>query len=271
MQNTVTGTIKKMVAHAECNDTAVYSLPIADKLIPMNALIGKQVTLTCIGTLNCVHCDASTHTLHKQGYCKTCADTLQEVADCNLKPERCRHETGSCANPHFIYLSHTGSAKVGITRNVDTVVSSRWIDQGATTAVPIIKTKNRNIAGIIEVFMKDYISDRTNWRKMLADVPFSPDIEEERISLKGVVQRYIDKLNARFGSEVAQWLEDADIVGIKYPVNAYPEKVKAIAFNIGQEMTLTLEGIKGQYLIFSDVVMNVRKFAGYNFTLSYEE
>ena len=111
--------------------------------------------------------------------------------------------------------------------------------------------------------MKDYISDRTNWRKMLADVPFSREIEEERIYLKGIVQRYIDKLNARFESEVAQWINDADVVGIKYPVNAYPEKVKAIAFDVGQEMTLTLEGIKGQYLILDTGVINIRKFTGY--------
>ena len=39
--------------------------------------------------------------------------------------------------PHTVYLAYTGDVKVGVTRN--TQIPTRWIDQGATFALPIAK------------------------------------------------------------------------------------------------------------------------------------
>ena len=69
--------------------------------------------------------------------------------------------------PHIVYLSNTGSVKVGITRKSQ--IPIRWIDQGAHEAIEIIETPNRYLAGKAEVAIKKYLSDKTNWRKMLAN------------------------------------------------------------------------------------------------------
>ena len=58
--------------------------------------------------------------------------------------------------------------------------------------------------------------------------------------------------------------EDNDITTINYPAIAYPTKVKSLSFDKIEEVTGTLMGIKGQYLIFDGGrVMNIRKHAGY--------
>ena len=69
--------------------------------------------------------------------------------------------------PHIVYLAYTGDVKVGVTRA--TQVPTRWIDQGATFALPIARTENRYEAGMIEVELKKHLADKTNWRKMLQD------------------------------------------------------------------------------------------------------
>ena len=65
---------------------------------------------------------------------------------CILKPELCHYKNGTCREPawgeehclkpHYIYLANSSGLKVGITRKVN--VPYRWIDQGATEALPII-------------------------------------------------------------------------------------------------------------------------------------
>lgn len=54
--------------------------------------------------------------------------------------------------PHIVYLAYTGDVKVGVTR--ESQIPTRWIDQGATFALPIAKTNNRYEAGMIEVELK---------------------------------------------------------------------------------------------------------------------
>ena len=45
--------------------------------------------------------------------------------------------------------------------------------------------------------------------------------------------------------------------------NSTPEKVKSLNFDKTPEISGTLQGIKGQYLILDSGVLNVRKFTGY--------
>ena len=49
----------------------------------------------------------------------------------------------------------------------------------------------------------------------------------------------------------------------RYPVLAYPQKVKS--FNLDKDPVAggVLQGIKGQYLIFDGGVINLRKYTGY--------
>jgi hypothetical protein len=53
------------------------------------------------------------------------------------------------------------------------------------------------------------------------------------------------------------------VTTVRYPVLAYPDKVRS--HNLEKEPLLegTLLGIKGQYLIFDQAVINIRKYTGY--------
>ena len=54
---------------------------------------------------------------------------------------------------------------------------------------------------------------------------------------------------------------------IEYPVLAYPEKISSFNFDSDPLVEGTLQGIKGQYLIFDTGVINMRRYAGYNLEL----
>ena len=60
--------------------------------------------------------------------------------------------------PHIIYLALSSHLKVGVTRK--TQIPTRWIDQGAHEAMTIIEVPNRYLAGIGEVALKEYFSDK---------------------------------------------------------------------------------------------------------------
>ena len=63
-----------------------------------------------------------------------------------------------CLTDQHVYMSFTGNLKIGVTRN--TQIPTRWIDQGATKAVVLCTTPNRYLAGVIEVHLKQFYSDR---------------------------------------------------------------------------------------------------------------
>ena len=49
-----------MRTSADESNTVHYSLPIGDELVDINSLIGKEVTVTYSGEINCVHCNRKT-------------------------------------------------------------------------------------------------------------------------------------------------------------------------------------------------------------------
>ncbi len=69
--------------------------------------------------------------------------------------------------PHVVYLANSSNVKVGVTRKAQ--IPTRWIDQGAHEAIEIVEVPNRYLAGITEVALKEHVSDKTNWRKMLTN------------------------------------------------------------------------------------------------------
>lgn len=79
---------------------------------------------------------------------------------------------------HIVYLANTGDIKVGITKLKN--IPYRWIDQGASQALPIFAVESRLISGLVEVAIKEHISDKTNWRKMLQGEP-NNDIDFESL------------------------------------------------------------------------------------------
>ena len=55
---------------------------------------------------------------------------------------------------------------------------------------------------------------------------------------------------------------DAELTEISYPVDEYPTKVKSYNVDKTPKIEDRLIGIKGQYLIFSKGVLNIRKYPG---------
>ena len=66
-------------------------------------------------------------------------------------------------------------------------------------------------------------------------------------------------------SELQEYLSgEDDIWELTYPVTDYPTKVKSQNFDKVETVEGTLQGIKGQYLIFDEgKVFNVRRHTGY--------
>ena len=135
---------------------------------------------------------------------------------------------------HYVYLAVSSGVKVGITR--DTQVPTRWIDQGASYAVPIAKTPNRYLSGMIEVFLKEYLSDRTAWQRMLKNEITHVDLTEKRAEIIKLVTEEYQKY----------MLTEEEILNIEYPVNEYPTKVKSLSFDKTPPIQGRLMGFKGK-------------------------
>jgi len=271
----ITGNIRKMTS--KLNDSVEYELPIGDENINMNQFLGKNLTLRHTGTINCVHCGKKTKKSYSQGHCYPCMMKLASCDMCIMKPETCHYDKGTCREPewgethcmrpHYLYLANSSgdSVKVGITR--ETQIPTRWIDQGAVKALPIAKVQTRLQVGLMEVALKSFVKDKTDWRKMLKNDVTKTDLATRRDELFSAAEASINEIKTQFGADAINLLNDADPVEIDYPVETYPEKVKAHNFDKQPEVSGVLNGIKGQYLIFDSGVLNVRKFTGYEIEL----
>lgn len=271
-----TGNLRKM--RTELAQPVNYSLRLNDAAIPLNLVIGHQLTLTYTGTINCVHCDRKIKKSFNQGYCYPCFTRLAQCDTCIMKPELCHYDQGTCREPewgeancfqpHYVYLANSSGLKVGITRHNQ--IPTRWIDQGAVSAVPVMKVKSRQISGLMEVAFKDHVADKTSWQKMLKGVIEPVDMLVRRDELLEEVAASITVLRERFGDDAIELLPEAEVVEIEYPVETYPTKVKSFNFDKDPVVQGTLQGIKGQYLIFDNGVINIRKFGGYEVTVETE-
>ncbi|MFH4090472.1 DUF2797 domain-containing protein, partial [Acinetobacter baumannii] len=66
---------------------------------------------------------------------------------------------------HIVYLANSSGVKVGITRS--TQLPTRWLDQGASQALPILRVATRQQSGFVEDLLRSQVADRTNWRALL--------------------------------------------------------------------------------------------------------
>ena len=145
---------------------------------------------------------------------------------------------------------------------------TRWIDQGAVQALAIAKVNSRRQSGLVEVVIKQHVSDRTSWQKMLKNDVAPVDLVAKRDELVLTCESELQAIDQQFGGGVIEILRDEPVVAIEYPVLEYPSKVKSLNFDKEPLVDGTLMGIKGQYLIFDVGVINVRKFAGYRIELN---
>lgn len=265
----MSGNLAKMVCKREL--PVSYQLPLGTMLVPLNQYIGRQLGIKFTGRINCIACGRLIKKSFQQGYCFPCVRKLAVCDICMVKPEKCHYAVGTCREPawgeahclqdHYVYLANTSGVKVGITRLSQ--VPTRWIDQGAVQALPLYRVKERLLSGLLEVWLKKELSDRTDWRRMLGGDPEIVDLPAIAKTLHECFAADIAELRKRFGEDSVTFMEGASPVDITYPVSRYPEKIRVYNLDKTPEISDVLLGIKGQYLIFAGGVINVRKYGGY--------
>ena len=253
------GQIRKMMT--ENGNPIKYYWNFKNDFIVMNQLLGKKIKIS-FDHYECLGCGLDKE-IYQMGYCKNCFFTLPEANPSIISPELSTAHLGIAQRdleweqkfelqPHIVYLANSSGVKVGVTR--ETQIPTRWIDQGASEAIVIARTANRYEAGMIEVALKDVISDKTNWQRMLKNEVPEVNLFEKYQEIKNVI-----------GTDFQQFLvEEPTVYQLNYPVISYPEKVKSLNLKKTPEIEGVLKGIKAQYLIFEDnSVFNVRGHEGF--------
>ena len=247
---------------------AKYSLPIGSDTVDMNALVGRHIELSFQQEITCSNCGKKTNKSFSQGYCFPCARSLARCDMCIMKPETCHHHLGTCREPewgltncfssHIVYLANSSGIKVGITRKTNT--PGRWIDQGAVCALPILEVKTRLDSGKIEMALKSYVADKTNWRTMLKNEVEDLDLVSKKNALLAEIPGLINEVQAT--------AIESEKIDISYPVLKYPTKIISLNFDKTPVISGILQGIKGQYLLLDGGVLNLRKFSSYHLVLN---
>lgn len=255
------GNLGKMdVAYA---NPITYDLVLGDQSMRVNDLLGKRIRLSYSGTIHCVNCGRVTKKSFGEGFCYPCFMNAPDNSPCIIRPELCEGHLGvgrdpawelaKHVQPHVVYLALTSGVKVGVARVAN--IPDRWMDQGAWKAIRIAETPYRRIAGEIEVYLKDYVTDKTNWQKMLKnEMDTGVDLLEEKESL-------LNELPEELGQ---YYSENDEILEFIYPVRHYSAKVTSLNFDKTPVIEGELDGLRGQYLLLTGgQALNVRKFSGY--------
>ncbi len=244
----------------EPGDPARYALRLGDVALPLNPLLGRGLSLTFTGRIFCTACAAQTSRAYGGGYCYDCFTSLARADLCMVSPDRCHHHLGTCREPewgsafcmqpHVVYLANTAGAKVGLTRADRTV--GRWLDQGAVQGLVVCTAATRRDAGLIEAAIARHVSDRADWRKLVAaDAPL--------LDLPALAAELRERLALPCGT----WVDDGYVNALTYPVLRYGlvEQVQLQGRNT--PFTSRLLGCKGSYLLFEHGAFNVSAHAGF--------
>jgi len=270
------GALSKMSAHLE--SPVQYAFRLGEAEIAVNPLIGRTLRLEYLGAIHCCHCGRKTKKSFSQGYCYPCFTKLAQCDSCIVSPEKCHYDEGTCREPawgerfcmtdHVVYLANSSGVKVGITRA--TQVPTRWIDQGARQALPILRVATRQQSGLVEDLLRSQVADRTNWRALLKGEAEPLDLAAIREQLFDHCAEGLRELQQRFGLQAIQPVSDIEPIEIRYPVQAYLAKITSFDLDKTPVVEGTLQGIKGQYLIFDTGVINIRKYTAYQLAISYK-
>jgi len=268
------GALSKMATQLDA--PVQYAFRLGDEQIAVNPMIGKTVRLEFLGAIHCSHCGRKTKTSFSQGYCYPCMQKLAQCDLCIMSPERCHYDAGTCRDPawgeqfcmtdHVVYLANSSGIKVGITRA--TQIPTRWIDQGATQALPIMRVATRQQSGFVEDLLRSQVADKTNWRALLKGDAAPVDLLHVREQIFDACAGGITALQERFGLQAVQPLNAQSVVEIRYPIEGYPAKITSFNLDKNPVAEGTLLGIMGQYLMFDTGVINIRKYTAYQIAAS---
>lgn len=254
-------------------DPVQYTLPLYDVLepadeVPMNEFIGRDIRLSFDHNIHCVVTGKKIKKTYGEGMSYDAFRQSPLAVESIIRPELSRAHEGiglrdleweqkHDIQPHYVYLAMSSGVKVGVTRAHQ--IPTRWIDQGACEGLLLAETPYRQLAGLIEVALKEHVQDKTNWRKMLTN---NLTTDKSLVTVKNELVPHIPE-------DLKEYLLHTDeTTKIHFPVERYPEKVKSMKLDKFPEIEKKLVGIKGQYLIFDDdSVINIRSHAGYEVTI----
>ncbi|RWW92365.1 DUF2797 domain-containing protein [Flavobacterium cerinum] len=254
------GVLTKM--QTEAGSPIQYYLVFDDSFLNMNQLLGKDLEINFMG-FRCLNCGKKKK-IYRMGFCYDCFYSSPSAGDWIMRPELSTAHLGIAdrdlafeekvqLQPHIVYLAASSDMKVGVTRK--TQVPTRWIDQGASFAIPLVEVPNRYLAGITEVALKSHFSDKINWKKMLVNDIANIDLIQRRNETKSLLPE-----------EVLPYFETTPekLYTLEYPVLEYPKKISSLNLSTTPTYSGKLMGVKGQYLIFQDgTVFNVRSYEGF--------
>jgi len=272
----ITTHLRKMRTELTATNEADYYLPQINILsysgeVAVNAWLGKQVRLEFTGNIHCMATGKPIKKTYGEGLSYDAWLTSPLGNPAIIHPELSRIHEGIALRdkeweekhhnqPHCVYLSRTSSVKVGVTRSTN--LYSRWIDQGATEGILLAHTPYRQLAGLIEVALKDHMADKTAWQAMLKG--------ECSDSIALTVHK--DKALQLLPGEFEDFFSDDDTVhSINYPIIQFPIKPKSLKLDSSPIIDKRLVGIKGQYFIFEDdSVFNIRAHSAYEVGIRVE-
>ncbi len=241
---------------------ANYQFFLKDSALEISSLIGRQIQINHTGKFFCLNHNGPIKKTFGEGLCWKCFNEAAAASPCIIHPELCKIHEGVALRgdlqwelenhmqEHVVYLSYTSGLKVGVTRSKNML--SRWIDQGARKAIVLARVPYRQLAGEIEVLLKEHVADKTNWKQMLQQSAVQIDLIKER-------EKAIDLIPEHYQDFVDF---DSNQIEIQYPVLEYPINPKVLKLE-STEYSGKLKGIVGQYLILeNNLVFNVRSNSG---------
>ncbi|MBI1316286.1 DUF2797 domain-containing protein [bacterium] len=238
-----------------------YAMELGTDLVVINRWTGKELRLDYQGYIVC-SCGKIVDKVFRQNFCYQCFMTKPEAGDFVLRPELSKAHLGVAERdlafeqayqlqPHIVYLANSGGLKVGVTRRAQ--IPTRWIDQGASSAIVLAEVPNRYLAGIIEVELKQHMGDKTVVKKMLSGMDDPVDLTAEK-----------NKAAALLPAELQAYVSpDPTVTKLSYPAPAGYVHRKSLNPEKDFPISATLLGIRGQYWLFSNgLALNVRSYEG---------
>lgn len=261
------GVLTKM--QTEAGSPIQYYLVFENSFLNMNQLLGRELEINFQG-FKCLNCGKNKK-IYRMGFCYDCFYKIPQAGDWIMRPELSTAHLGIAdrdlefeqkaqLQPHIVYLASSSDMKVGVTRKSQ--IPTRWIDQGASQAIPIVEVPNRYLAGITEVALKDHFSDKINWKKMLINHVPPIDLVSKRNEIKELLP-----------DEVKEYFDTTPehLYTLEYPVLQYPAKISSLNLTKTPAYSGKLMGVKGQYLIFEDgTVFNVRSNEGFEVIITVQ-